>query len=525
MLANRLSADANVSVLLIEAGTRFGLLAEVPLLALAQQKSTVDWSLVSTPQRHSSRGLIDRRQFLPRGKGLGGSSQLNYALHFNGADRDFDAWSVAGWGSQTMRQYLRRIADEKRVYSEPPAPEGLWRVFDAMRTEMGAQLPHLQFDAAASNTRKGVRWSTYKTYLRPAFERPNLQILYGTRAHRVLFGRADRRTDGGQRRARAIRVSDEARLLHADEDDADNMSPGARGTHTIRASREIILCTGAYGTPQLLQLSGIGPAELLDRLHIRAVADSPHVGRNLHEHLTVPLFVSINESLSMTTAKMLNPLEWWRYVRHGAGFLARFGVIGFVADPRAHHAFGVFAAGSMDESVLCEVANTRRDVFRGQFPLYRNGSQEGFVLLHTCHQPRSRGSVMLAERSVRTAPLIDPNFLAEEADVECIGRSIRLAARMMRSRAMRGIGVRYHWPRLKECQNFGPFEADDGDDEADVDGGDDGDDIMEEGRSDRYLECVMRTIGVTAHHPGGTCAMGTNADSCVDERLRYILFA
>lgn len=524
MLANRLSEDANTSVLLIEAGTRFGLLAEVPLLALAQQKSAVDWSFVSSPQLHSSRGLVGERQFLPRGKGLGGSSQLNYALHFNGADADFDAWErivgVPSWGSQTMRQYMRRIVEQKRVFSETPAPEGLVPVFDEMRAEMSTVLPHLKFDAAASNTRNGVRWSTYKTYLKPSFQRPNLHILYGTRVHRVLFGKQQ------PRRARAVRVSSDESLLRQD-DGTDEETTANRATHTIRAGREIILSAGAYATPQLLQLSGIGPAALLKRFRIRQIVDAPTVGENLYEHLTVPVFLSINESMSMTTDKMQRPTEWWRYLRHGSGFLSRFGVIGFVSDQAEHHGFGIFGAGSMDETVLREVANTKSDVFRGQFPLFRNSSQEGFVLLHTCHQPKSRGSVTLDGRSVRVAPRIDPNFLAHEADVQCIGRSIRLAARMMQSRAMRRIRVRYHWPQLKECTNFGPFageyDADDDTDDEEMDDDDDADGAEKtaaDGQSDRYLECLIRTIGVTAHHPGGTCAMGANADSCVDERLR-----
>lgn len=503
VLASRLSESANTSVLLVEAGYRFDtLFAAVPLLALAMQGTARDWSYVSTVQQHSSHGQHGRRQFLPRGKGLGGSAQLNYMLHYDGANgADFDRWEqqagASGWGQQTMHKYLQQPPDimeptesqqrHQRVASTPYDPDDeLVRIFDAVRDEMHLSQPHLHFDVAEYNTKNGLRWNGYHTYLRPAMVRPNLHILYGTRVHRIQFD-ADRRATG-------VRV-------------ATDGQPITSGHTTLLSARhEIVLSAGAYGTPHLLKVSGIGPRAELERFRIPVVVDLPSVGQNLHEHLTVPLYVAINQSISLTADKLLAPSELWRYVRHGHGWWSRFGVVGFVSDWRQHHAIGLFGAGAMDENVLRQVANTRSDVFRGQFPLYANGSQEGFVLLHTCHQPRSRGSVQLNGRSVRVPPLIDPRFLADAADVLCVRRAMRLAVGgLMRTQAMRSIGVRVMWPRLRECRNFGPWPEDWRSNEP----------------SDRYLECLMRTIGVTAHHPGGTCAMGgREGESCTDERLR-----
>lgn len=129
------------------------------------------------------------------------------------------------------------------------------------------------------------------------------------------------------------------------------------------------------------------------------------------------------------------------------------------------------------------------------------------MLLCMCQQPVARGEVRLASggRSARQPPLVDPNFLAAEADVRCTRRAMRLAVgALLRTRAMRAVGARVEWPRLAECANFGPTAED-----------------WRTGEpSDRYLECVMRVVGVTAHHPGGTCAMGGGGGGCVDERLR-----
>lgn len=202
--------------------------------------------------------------------------------------------------------------------------------------------PHVTFTLSQSTTFKGSRWSNYHVYLRPAFQRPNLHILTNTRVRRIIFD--------ANRRATSVLVAEDTQF--------------AKQSHEIHISQtgEIILSAGAYGTPHLLMLSGIGPRQELELFKIPAVAVSANVGRNLHEHLTVPLFVSINESLTMTTDKIFRMSEVAQYLAHGTGFLSRFGVVGFVSDEREHHAFGVFAAGTMEESVLRDVANCKQDV-------------------------------------------------------------------------------------------------------------------------------------------------------------------
>lgn len=143
-------------------------------------------------------------------------------------------------------------------------------------------------------------------------------------------------------------------------------------------------------------------------------------------------------------------------------------------------------------------------VFREQFPLFKNTSQEGFVFLNTCLQPKSRGTVKLNARHSQVAPLINPNYLADPSDVQCIIRAMRLAVESVHCEPLRKISAKIHWPRLKGCANFGPFEED----------------LISDWPNDRYLECVIRHYGVTAHHPAGTCAMGSSEESCSDPELR-----
>lgn len=138
--------------------------------------------------------------------------------------------------------------------------------------------------------------------------------------------------------------------------------------------------------------------------------------------------------------------------------------------------------------------------FRSIFPLFDNSSQEGVVLLCACHHPKSRGTVSLKNRNPKTPPLIDPNYLREKDDIDCMIHSIRLAIRLVQSEVFKSLKPKIYWPRLRHCTNFGPTEKD----------------IRDNSPSDRYLECLLRSSSITSHHPGGTCTMG----SVVDDRLR-----
>ena len=139
------------------------------------------------------------------------------------------------------------------------------------------------------------------------------------------------------------------------------------------------------------------------------------------------------------------------------------------------------------------------------FPLHHNASQEGFVLLNSCNQPKSRGWIRLTSRNIKVPPLIDPNYLQHKDDISCLIKSVRLAVRVMETDTFKKIGAKIHWPRLRECMKFGPSRID----------------IETNHPSDEYIECLARQVAITTHHPGGTCAMGTKADEApLDSRLR-----
>lgn len=275
-------------------------------------------------------------------------------------------------------------------------------------------------------------------------------------------------------------------------------------TKTIRTTKEIIISAGAINSPQILKLSGIGPRHELINQEIEIIHDSPLVGRNLFDHINAPLFVSIKEPESATRNKIVSISEWYKYFRYGKGVLSNPAVAGFATSTIKHHGVALFGMGSVDESALRAIANYKPNIFRTLFPLYLNASQEGFILLNTCYKPMSRGSIQLKSNHISTPPLINPNYLSQRQDVKCIQNAIRLSVKLLQTNAFRKIGVRIHWPKLKACSKFGPTSND----------------YLTNNPSDEYLECVIRYGGLTAHHPGGTCAMGNYNTNVLDQYLR-----
>ncbi|XP_030374577.1 neither inactivation nor afterpotential protein G [Scaptodrosophila lebanonensis] len=492
VLTSLLAKHSNGSVLLIEAGGAFGLLSRIPLLTTFQQKGINDWSFLSVPQKHSSRGLIEQRQCLPRGKGLGGSANLNYMLHFDGHAPDFEAWhkrhNLSDWSWEQIRPFLA-AAKPQTLFEIPRSYSKLTQALD----EAEAQFPHKSWHFRRSRycIRNGLRHSVLQQFLQPVMKNVNLRLL-------------------PQALVKRIKLSKSPKLR------ATSVLVGIKDEHTnkehefsIKVQRELILCAGAYQTPQLLLASGIGDRSTLAKLQLPVQHHLPLVGQGLHDHFNMPLFVStgvIGPSLNQRT--LLDPFNLLNYLSSGTGHFGNFGVVGHVSGhEEVEWPFSVtfFGAGAIDEGSLMSISNFKRAAFRALFPRYHNSSQEGFVAISNCLQPKSRGSVTLLNSSMRRNPLIDPNFLSSSEDLNCTIDAMRHAIQLITSPAFASLQPRIHWPRLRECANFGPFERD----------------FFEHSPSDHYLECIIRHLGLSSHHPGGSCAMGsTSNDSVVDAQLR-----
>jgi choline dehydrogenase-like flavoprotein len=480
VLAARLSEDPDVSVCLLEAGGRGdSLLVRVPagMVAMISGRPKLNnWALWTTPQP----GLDGRRGFQPRGKALGGSSAINAMLYIRGHRADYDGWAQAGcegWSWDAVLPYFLKA--EHNAWGEDAlhgasgplhvcdqrAPRPVTKAFiEAARarqyriakdfntgdTEGVGLYQVTQFHDAR---RRGERCSTAAAYLHPVMEhRPNLTVLTKARVKKILF-------EG----KRAVGVA----CLHG----------GAE--KCIFAAREVIVSAGAFGSPQLLQLSGVGRPEDIVPLGLDMVHDSPGVGQNLQDHLDFILAWKTGDTdnfgIGLAAAKnLVGHIGAWR--REGGGMLAT---------PFAEGAGFLKTRPDLDRPdaqlhfVIGIVDNHARRLHLGHG-----------VCLHVCAlYPHSRGRVFLESSDPLAAPGIDPAFLSDARDLETLIRGARQAREIMLTPPM---------ARYCEQELFGVADA----------------------MSDAQWEGHIRARADTIYHPVGTCRMGSDEAAVVDPELR-----
>jgi choline dehydrogenase-like flavoprotein len=477
-LAGRL-AVSGASVAVIEAGgsdTAFGVknLLEVPgavapLLATPQLKRRVDWGFKSVPQK----AALDRVIPMTRGKVVGGSSSINGMLWVRGNRQNFDDWAAdgcPGWSFDDVLSTFKRIEDwedgetalrgaggpikVRRQKGLTPAAESFLRdvpaklgvpVLDDYNGPAQEGVGVIQLSAA-----DGRRYSTARGYLRT--DHAKLTILTGVHATRVIF-------EGS--RAVGVEVID-----------------GKRTTTVVRADEEVILAAGVFGSPHLLMLSGIGPADHLRTVGIDVRADLP-VGDNLHDHLYVPVSFRMDSAMRRPTpGYFLRGLSQARVRRSGWASGSQFEAAGFV---KTSHAAGI---PDLQLHVLYWVYPFPNQ--DGDKPVRPPTTKPGMCILPTLIYPKSRGSVRLASADPLAAPLIDPAYLqvGEDADVLLDGIA------MVRE-AMVGVG-----------DNQGEIAP--------------GRDYFDP----RAIREVLPNIVHSVYHAVGTCRMGSDERAVVDPELR-----
>lgn len=258
-------------------------------------------------------------------------------LHFDGREEDYGRWRAQGaenWNFTGLRTKLHTT-------SIPYEYSILSKALVDGAVQLNVHKHQLEYQLAKYNVKNGLRHTTFHSYLRPSYERPNLKILLNTRCHRIQIN--------AQKVADGVFISE------------DNFSGAER---VIRAAKEIILSAGSFHTPQILKLSGVGPSNELSRFKIPVTSNSPMVGRNLFDHISLPLYVTVNETASITQSKVLSSKELLNFMLHGQGILANFGVIGYLSDRQMDHSVGIFGVGSIDERMLRKITNTEKGVRR-----------------------------------------------------------------------------------------------------------------------------------------------------------------
>jgi choline dehydrogenase len=458
VLAARLSEDPDVSVLLLEAGPPD--LKEnihVPLGYLQLARTDVDWDYCSAPEA----GCDGRRLPLPRGKVLGGSSSINAMVYIRGNRADYDGWDVAGWGWDDLFPYFLRAEDNERGASEWHGAGGPLPVSDQRSgnritpafVEAGVEAGlarNEDFNGPEQDgvgmyqvtQRGGMRASAAVAYLHPAIERPNLTVMPYMQVNRVLF-------DG----TRAVGV-EASQLGQAQE---------------LRAEREVILCGGAYNSPQLLQLSGVGPAEHLAMREVEVLLDQPEVGENLSDHAAAFSVWTTPEPESLLLALEPAALEEFTASQTGP----------FASNLAESGGFARVEVGAEAPDTQIHVAPIQI-VDEGMADPQAHGVWVSPCLL----TPRSRGSVRLASNDPSAKPIVRNDFYTEAEDMPRMVAAQRLVEEICAQPAMR--------PYAAE-----PFTAPAGD-------------------SDEDLRAHVARTTFPIYHPVGTCAIG----SVVDAELR-----
>ncbi|CAG9173900.1 Alcohol dehydrogenase [acceptor] [Cupriavidus laharis] len=477
VLANRLTQDADVNVLLLEAGGKddyHWIHIPVGYLYCIGNPRT-DWLYRTVAEK----GLNGRSLGYPRGRVLGGSSSINGMIYMRGQREDYDDWARLsgddGWRWDNVLPLFKRSEDHHRGPSEFHGAGGEWRV-EAQRLQWDilerfieaaeqAGIPRTDdFNRGDNfgvgyfevNQRRGIRWNTSKAFLRRAADRPNLTIVTGAQVSALTF-------EG--RRCTGVNYV------------------GGGQAHSASARHEVILAAGAVNTPQLLELSGIGQGERLQALGIQVRHALPGVGENLQDHLQLRTVVKVNGVRTLNT----RVASWWGKL--GIGLEYAFNQSGPMSmAPSQLGAFARSDASQARPNLEYHVQPLSLDKFGD--PLHAFNAFTASV----CNlRPTSRGSVHIDSADFRRAPAIAPNYLSTEEDRKVAADSLRLTRRIVASPALA--------PYRPEEWLPGPgFET------------------------DEALAEAAGNIGTTIFHPVGTCRMGRADDplAVVDHRLRVL---
>ncbi|XP_013774047.1 glucose dehydrogenase [FAD, quinone]-like [Limulus polyphemus] len=466
VLANRLSEDVLTKVLLLEAGGLPDVMTEVPLFAGELQQSSFDWGYTTEPQETACLGQVERRSHWPRGKGLGGSSLINYMLYVRGNSRDYDNWvqqGAHGWSWKDVFPYFLKSEDNRNpdiAYNgyhgrggpltvETPAyisPLGhrfveAGKILGYPNVDINGPIQS-GFTVPQGTVRNGARCSTSKAYLQDIMDRPNLKVLINAHVTKIYID--------NKRRARAVQF------------DYEGLS------RTVFARREIVLAAGAINTPQLLMLSGIGVRNHLESLGLPVIADLP-VGLNLQDHVgSAGVHFLIDKPYSIILPRYKKSYLIHDFLLRGGGPLTILGGcegLGFIKTP--------FANASED------------------FP----DAEIHFI----SSSPSSDGG-----RTIRKVQGIGSKvciyiYFNHPDDIKTLrdGMSLKISINVGLSEPFKAFNTTLFEPPFPGCEKHQMW-------------------------GDDYLECVAKTYSITIYHPVGTCKMGDPSDptTVVDSKLR-----
>ncbi len=458
VLASRLTEDPDVSVLLLEAGPRSRKLEiRIPAAFSKLYRTHVDWGDSTVPQA----ALDDREVVFPRGRMLGGSAAMNAMMVLRGHRADYDAWAASGctgWSWADVEPVFARSSQRAFPLAALPEQHVLAEAFvhaaQAAGIRASADLNGEDNEGVGFvpvSQRRGRRFSVLDGYLAQARRRPNLTIVTGALVTRIVL--EDGRATGVTYRIDGDGVDEEA-----------------------RCEREVVICAGAIGTPQLLQLSGIGPREPLEAAGVEVMHELPAVGGNLLDHLANGLLVRTTGVETLASAESLRNVALWALRGHGPLTSNLGEAVAFVRSRPG------LAAPDL-ELLLAPV------LFQDEG--LTQPTEHGLTLAVVLLEPKSSGSVLLRSSDPGVPPAIDPRYLTDPGgeDEATLLRGLRLARRVLAEEPLAGFVDGEIHP---------------------------GDDV----RTDDGLRAHIRALSQTLYHPAGTCRMGSDRGAVVDPQLR-----
>jgi len=479
VLANRLSENPNNQVLLLEAGGKdnyFWIDIPVGYLYTIGNPRT-DWCYMTQPDP----GINNRQIGYARGKVLGGCSSINAMIYMRGQRSDYDQWAQLGnrgWGWDDVLPIFKASEDYQHGADEFHGSGGElrveerrvnWEILDAWR-DAAAQsgIPKIEeFNRGDNfgnayfqmNQKNGERWSGTRAFLRPVLSRPNLKVQTDCHVERILF---EDNTNGRKPKARGVALRDQK-----------------SNQQQLGANREVILAAGAIGSPQLLQLSGIGPGELLQKHGIKQQTQLPGVGMNLQDHLQVRSVykvsntTTLNKRANSLIGKALMGMEY---------FLRKTGPL--TMPPSQLGAFAKSDSQQSSANIEWHVQPLSLDKFGD--PLHKFNA----ITPSVCNlRPESRGSVEINSAASDDAPAIRLNYLSTESDQQIAINGLKFTRKIMQAEAL------------------APFEPEEWKPGPEL-------------TSDQQLLDAARNLGTTIFHPVGTCKMGSDQMAVVSDRLQ-----
>ncbi|EFA05528.1 glucose dehydrogenase [FAD, quinone] [Tribolium castaneum] len=507
VIANRLTEIPSWKVLLLEAGGHETEISDVPVLSLYLHKSKLDWGYKTEPQTEACKAMIENRSSWTRGKVLGGSSVLNTMLYIRGNRRDFDHWvhqGNPGWSYEEILPYFLKSEDQRNPYlarnkyhstggyqtvQDSPYSTPLGVAFLQAGQEMGYDIRDVNGEKQTGfaffqfTMRRGTRCSTSKAFLRPIRLRKNLHISLWSHVTKVLIDPESRRAYG-----------------------VEFIKNGKK--QIVLARKEVILSAGAINSPQLLMLSGVGPAEHLQEKGIRVIHDSPGVGQNLQDHIAVGgLTFLIDPPISLLVNRLVNLNTALRYaIKEDGPLTSSIGLeaVGFIPTKYTNQSddwpdieFMITSTSTpADGGTQVKHAHGLTDEFYNEYFSEIN-YKDTFAVFPMLLRPKSRGEIKLRSKNPLDYPLLQPNYLTDLHDVWVMREGAKAAVAFAQTESMKRFGTRFYSKPLPNCKHLPLF-------------------------TDEYWDCAVRQYTLSIYHYSCTAKMGPAEDpyAVVDPELR-----